>query len=448
MTLVRFAPSPTGPLHAGNARVALINWLFARNSGGRFLLRLDDTDRERSEEPFVAAIEADLAWLGLDWDLRARQSERQASYAAAIADLKTAGRLYPCYETGAELAAKRAAQRAAGKPPRYDRAALRLGPAERRALERALEREGRRPHWRLQLPDKVIAWNDLVRGEQRFPSGSLSDPVLLREDGCMLYTLASVVDDLEMGVTHVLRGEDHVANTAAQIASIEALGGAVPAFGHFPLLVDAAGRGLSKRLRSLSLESLRGKGVEALSLCAYLARLGTGQPLEPCRDLAQLAARFDIAAFGRAPARFEAAALDRLNARLLQQLPFAAVAGRLPGLDAALWQAVRGNLERLSDLEHWIAVREGKAVNGGEDPAFLAAAAALLPPEPWDRETWGRWTGAVAAASGRKGKALFLPLRLALTARRSGPEMAALLPLLPAGRVRAGLMGDPMGPRA
>ena len=442
MTLVRFAPSPTGPLHAGNARVALINWLFARNCGGRFLLRLDDTDRERSGEIFVAGIEADLTWLGLDWDLRARQSERRASYAAAVAGLKAAGRLYPCYETGAELAAKRAAQRAAGKPPRYDRAALYLGPAERRALER----EGRRPHWRLKLPDKVIAWNDLVRGEQRFPSGSLSDPVLLRGDGRILYTLATAVDDAEMAVSHVLRGEDHVANTAAQIALIEALDGPVPAFGHFPLLVDAAGRGLSKRLRSLSLKGLREKGVEALSLGAFLARLGTGQPMEPCRDLADLAAGFDIAAFGRAPARFEAAALDRLNAKLLRQLPFAAVAGRVPGLDAALWQAVRGNLERLSDLEHWIAVRAGKAVNGAGDPAFLAAAAALLPPEPWGRETWGRWTGAVAAASGRKGKALFLPLRLALTARPSGPEMAALLPLLPAKRVRAGLMGDsPMG---
>ncbi len=438
MTLVRFAPSPTGRLHVGNARVALINWLFARKSGGRFLLRLDDTDSERSEEAHVAAIEADLAWLGLGWDLRARQSERQASYDAAIEQLKQAGQLYPCYETAEELAAKRAAQRAAGRPPRYDRAALHLGQEQHRALEA----EGRRPHWRLKLPDRVIAWDDLVRGPQQFPSDSLSDPVLLREDGRILYTLASVVDDVEMGVTQVLRGEDHVANTAAQIALIEALEGAVPQFGHFPLLTDAAGKGLSKRLGSLSLEALRAAGVEALALDAYMARLGTGKPMEPVTALADLLDDFEIAAYGRAPARFDEEELGRLNAKLMHLLPFEAVAERCRGLDPALWAAVQGNLERLDDLAHWLAVRDGTIPPAGEDPDFLAEAARLLPATPWDDTTWKTWTQALGAASGRKGKALFLPLRLALTGRRSGPEMAALLPLLPRTRVLARLAGE------
>ncbi|MEQ8655549.1 MAG: glutamate--tRNA ligase [Kiloniellales bacterium] len=438
MTLVRFAPSPTGRLHVGNARVALINWLFARQSGGRFLLRLDDTDQERSEEAHVRAIEADLTWLGLDWDLRARQSDRQDRYDAAVEQLKAEGHLYPCYETGAELAAKRAAQRAAGKPPRYDRAALYLGPEEHRALEA----EGRRAHWRLKLPDRVIEWEDLVRGQQRFPSDSLSDPVLLREDGRILYTLASVVDDVEMAVTHVLRGEDHVANTAAQIALIEALGGAVPQFGHFPLLVDAAGKGLSKRLGSLSLGGLRDSGIEAMTLNAFLAKLGTGKPMEPEIDLEALVADFEIGAYGRAPARFEEAELQRLNAKLLHRLPFSDVAARFPQLDQRLWLAIQGNLETLGDVPHWLAVRDGPLAGICEEPDFLAEAAHLLPQEPWDDTSWKGWTKTIAEASGRKGKALFLPLRMALTARRSGPEMAALLPLLPRARVLARLAGE------
>ena len=438
MTLVRFAPSPTGRLHVGNARIALVNRLYATAAGGRFLLRLDDTDRERSREEHARAIEVDLAWLGIAWDLEARQSARGAAYAAAVEALKAKGALYPCYETPEELQAKRAAQRAAGRPPRYDRAALHLGPGERRALEAA----GRRPHWRLKLPDRSIAWPDLVRGPQSFPSDALSDPVLLRADGHPLYTLASVVDDVEMGVTEVIRGEDHVANTAAQIALVEALGGRVPAFGHLPLLVDAAGKGLSKRLGSLSLEGLRAAGLEPMALNALLANLGTGRPLEAAARLEELAAGFDIAAFGRAPARFDAAELWRLNARLLHRLPFAAVAERVPGLDEALWLAVRENLERLEEVRHWLAVRDGGLSPAVEEPAFLAEAARLLPAEPWDGETWHAWTAALAAASGRKGKRLFLPLRMAITGRRSGPEMAVLLPLLPRARVLARLGGE------
>jgi glutamyl-tRNA synthetase len=428
---VRFAPSPTGRLHVGNGRVAVVNWLFARQQGGRFLLRLDDTDAERSTAAFAAGIETDLAWLGLAWDSFARQSDRLAHYAAAAERLRASGRLYPCYETPEELGLKRKAQLAAGRPPRYDRAALRLSADERRALEAA----GRRPHWRFRLEDRDVVWADLVRGEQHYAALHLSDPVLLREDGRPLYTLSSTVDDLELGITHVIRGEDHVANTAVQIELFEALGGPVPRFAHLPLLVDAGGAGLSKRLGSLSLESLREAGIEALTLVSYLAKLGSSDAIEARGSLAELAREFDLSHLGRAAPRFDPADLAALNAKLLRLLSFAAVAGRVPGLDEALWLAVRGNLATVGAAAEWVLVRDGPLAPLVEDAAFLAQAAALLPPEPWDGGTWKAWTEAVQAASGRKGRALFHPLRLALTAREQGPEMAALLPLI--GRARA-----------
>jgi len=440
MTLVRFAPSPTGKLHIGNARIAVANWLFARKEGGAFLLRLDDTDSERSTQAFADGIAQDLTWLGLTWDRFAKQSDRAARYETAIEALKAKGALYPCYETAEELGLKRAAQRAAGRPPRYDRAALNLTERERAAFEA----EGRTPHWRLKLPDRAIEWLDLVRGVQSFPSDSLSDPVMLREDGRVLYTLASVVDDVEMGVSHVIRGEDHVANTAAQIALIEALGGSVPRFAHLPLLVDAAGKGLSKRLGSLSLEAMREEsGYEPQTIVGYLASLGSGQPSTAVAAVAELAQTFDIAGFGRAPAKFDPAELDRLNAKVLPLLPYAAVAERAPGLDAALWEAVKENLGKLSDLEHWLKVRDGELVPEVSEPNYLAQAAAVLPETPWDETAWSLWTAAIKEATGRKGKALFLPLRLALTARTAGPDMAALLPLIPRARVVARLEGKP-----
>lgn len=435
---VRFAPSPTGRLHVGNGRIAVVNWLFARHLGGRFLLRLDDTDLERSTAAFAAGIEADLAWLGLAWDGFARQSDRMDRYAAAAERLKAGGRLYPCYETPEELSLKRKAQRAAGRPPRYDRAALKLTAEERRALEAA----GRRPHWRFRLEDRDVAWADLVRGEQHFAAVHLSDPVLLREDGRPLYTLSSTVDDIELGITHVIRGEDHVANTAVQVELFEALGGPVPAFAHLPLLVDAAGAGLSKRLGSLSLESLRTEGVEALTVASYLAKLGSSDAIEVRASLVQLAKEFDLSHLGRAAPRFDPAELWPLNAKLLHQLPFAAVAGRVAGLDEALWLAIRGNLSRLAEAADWVAVCRGEIVPVVEDAAFLAAAAALLPSEPWDGATWKAWTEAVKQASGRKGRALFHPLRLALTGREQGPEMAALLPLIGRGRALVRLGGS------
>jgi len=433
---VRFAPSPTGLLHVGNARQALVNWLFARAAGGCFLLRLDDTDQERSTAEFARAIEEDLTWLGLTWDEKAVQSERLDRYEAAAARLKQAGRLYACYETEEELGLKRKAALSAGRPPIYDRAALGLSDADRAKLEAV----GRRPHWRFKLAPGEIAWEDLVRGPVSFQGENLSDPVLIREDGRPLYTLTSVVDDLELQVTHVLRGEDHVANTAVQVQLFQALGGPgasmVPAFGHLSLISGAKGESLSKRLGSLSLASLRDSGLEAMTLNCYLARLGTPDPVEPYTSLDALAGSFDLSRFGRATPKFDPAELDHLNARLLHVTAFEDVAARLPeGFDAELWAAVRPNLHRLGEAAIWQNICRGPVIPQIEDADFARQAAELLPAEPWDETTWSTWTGRVKQATGRKGKALFLPLRLALTGLDHGPELKALLPLI--GRERA-----------
>lgn len=443
MTAVRFAPSPTGRLHVGNVRLALVNWLFARRHGGSFLLRLDDTDLERSREEYADGIVEDLRWLGLEWDRFARESDRMDRYADAVARLKAAGRLYPCYETAEELSLRRKSLVSRGLPPVYDRAALRLGEAGRARLEA----EGRRPHWRFRLEHEEVAWDDLVRGPQRFHGKDLGDPVLVREDGRPLYTLTSVVDDADLAITHVIRGEDHVANTAVQVQLWQALGAPVPAFAHLPLLVDASGQGLSKRLGSLSVASLREEGIEPMALASLLAKLGTSDPVEPRRSLDALAAEFDLSKVSRATAKFDPADLDRLNARLIHAMPFEDAAPRLGDLgvgqaDAAFWEAVRPNLSRLADALDWWQVARAPIRPAIEDAGFAAEAARLLPPEPWSEETWGAWTGAVKAATGRKGKALFLPLRLALTGRGHGPELRNLLPLIGRARAAARLAGE------
>lgn len=434
---MRFAPSPTGLLHVGNIRLALINWLFARRHGGSFLLRLDDTDAERSTAGFAAAIAADLSWLGLVWDRFARQSDRLERYAQAEERLKAAGRLYPCYETPEELALKRKSQIGRGQPPRYDRAALALSAAE----QRRLEAEGRRPHWRFRLEPGSIVWQDRVRGAVRFEAADLSDPVLVREDGRPLYTLSSVVDDADFAISHVIRGEDHVTNTAVQIQLWQALGASVPTFAHLPLITDAAGQGLSKRLGSLSVASLRdGDGLEPLAVLSLLARLGTPDPIVPFGSLEPLIDSFDLGRIARGTPRFDPEELKRLNARLLHHLPFAAVQSRLEGLgltgaDPQFWATVRGNIATLEEARDWWRITHAPVTPMCADPAFTAAAAAVLPPEPWDDETWSLWIAAVKTATGRKGKLLFHPLRLALTGRDDGPELRLLLPLL--GRARA-----------
>lgn len=441
---VRFAPSPTGRLHVGNLRLALVNWLFARRHGGDFLLRMDDTDAERSTEEFAKGIEADLAWMGLTWDRFARQSDRLARYEEVADQLRAAGRLYPCYETPEELSLKRASLVSQGRPPIYDRAALRLTDADKARLES----QGRKPHWRFKLEHEPVEWTDGVRGAQRFHGRDLTDPVLIREDGYPLYTLSSVVDDADLAITDVIRGEDHVTNTAVQTQIFVAIGAAVPRFAHLPLLTDAAGQGLSKRLGSLSIGSLRDdEGVEALALASLLAKLGTSDPIEARASLDELVAEFDIAKVSRATARFDPEDLYRLNAKTLHVLPFDAVRGRLEALgmtgveEEAFWLTVRPNLTKLEDAREWWQVTHAPVAPVIEDADMLAAASALLPAEPWDETTWGAWTAAVKDATGRKGKALFHPLRLALTARDKGPELKNLLPLIGRDRALARLAG-------
>jgi len=430
MTVTRFAPSPTGLLHVGNIRTALHNWMLARKVGGRFLLRIDDTDAERSREDYVEGIRADLAWLGMAPDSEVRQSQRGALYEDAFAKLAAEGRVYRCYETAQELDLKRKVALGRGLAPVYDRAALALSEADHAAKAAA----GERPHWRFLLDYTApIVWNDGVRGPQSFDPARLSDPVVRRADGSWLYMLPSVIDDIEMGITQVLRGEDHVSNTAAQIQMFAALGSAPPAFAHEALLVGSEGK-LSKRLGSLGMAQLRESGIEPGALVAMLARLGTSLPVEPLTDRAALLERFDLATFGRAPARFDEAELARLNAAIIHQLPFQDVAERLPeGMTEAAWLAIRPNLDRLSDAQAWWQVVTGPLTApapADEDRAFLAQAASLLGELPWGDDIWTRLTGALKQATGRKGRALFLPLRLALTARDHGPDMLALLPLI------------------
>ena len=438
---VRFAPSPTGRIHAGNIRTAMFNHLFARRAGGRLIFRLDDTDRERSTEEFARGIEEDLNWLGVEWADKVRQSDRFDRYVEAVEKLKAGGRLYPAYETPEELELKRKRQLARGKPPVYDRAALQLMAEERAGLEA----EGRKPHWRFLLEQRDVVWDDLVRGRQHVDAASLSDPVLVRADGSYLYTMPSVVDDIDLGITHVIRGEDHVANTAPQIQLFEALGARPPAFGHHNLLVGSDGQALSKRDRTLSIASLREEGIEALAVASYSALIGTSDPVVPHASLEELARGFDFAKLSRAPARFDPNELHLLNAKLLHMLPFDAVDDRLVAMGVsggeAFWDAVRGNLAVLGDAKLWWQVVAGPVAPVMADAALCGQAAALLPPEPWDEETWGRLAADLKQATGAKGKALFSPLRLALTGREQGPELKLLLPLIGRARARARLEG-------
>jgi glutamyl-tRNA synthetase len=433
MTILRFAPSPTGRIHIGNARTAILNWLMALKTGGQFILRYDDTDTARSTEEFAQGIAADLDWLGIKPQRVEWQSKRFAHYDEVANRLRAEGRLYPCYETADELDRRRKRQMARGAPPVYDRAALKLTDEERRALEA----QGRKPHWRFRLDGRVVEWNDVIRGPQHIDTTGLSDPVLVREDGSYLYTLPSVIDDIDFGITHVIRGEDHVVNTAVQIEITQALGGAVPAYAHHSLLTGADGKGLSKRLGSLSIASMREGGLEPMAVVSHAALLGTSDNIHPCTEYAELVEGFALDKLSRAPARFDEAELLNLNAKLLHHLPWEAVKHRLPQDSEAFWLAVRGNIGKLPDAEVWRNVVSGRLtpVVVPEDAEFIASARSLLPPAPWDGTTWKTWTEAVKAATGRKGKALFMPLRLALTGLDHGPELAQLLPLI--GRERA-----------
>jgi len=439
MTVVtRFAPSPTGRLHVGNIRTALHNWLWARQQGGRFLLRIDDTDAERSEERFVDAIRADLAWLGLIPDAEERQSARFDRYETRFAALAAAGRIYPAYETAQELDLKRKIAAGRGLPPLYDRAALALSDAARAKLEA----DGVRPHWRFKLDrDAPITWTDLIRGEQHFDPKTMSDPVIRRADGSWLYMLPSAIDDIELGITHVVRGEDHVSNTALQLQMFAAMGAEPPAFAHEALLVGSEGK-LSKRLGALGADHFRAMGIEAQAVRALLTRIGTSLPVEPLIDTTPLVETFAFAHFGRAPARFDEAELAQLNARMVHQLDFATVAARLPaGMGAAEWEAVRPNLTTVGEAIDWWRVIEGP-IEGERDIAdsdYLATAARIAGEIDWAGDPWHALTGALKSETGRGGKALFLPLRRALTGRDHGPDMKALLPLIGRDRTIARL---------
>lgn len=431
-TVVRFAPSPTGYIHLGNARPALMNWMFALKTGGQFILRFDDTDLERSKKEYADAIEKDLAWLGIKPHRLERQSERKAAHDAARDKLIADGRLYPCYETADELDRRRKRARAMGRPPIYDRAALKLTDEEKAALEA----EGRKPHWRFKLEGKEVHFDDVVRGDQVVNTDTMSDPVLIRADGSYLYTLPSVVDDIDMGVTHVIRGEDHVTNTGAQIELFEALGATPPTFGHHNLLTDATGEGFSKRKGSLSITNLREEGYEALAVALIAILTGTSQPVAPHESLDELAQSFDISMVSRSAARFDPAELDGFNARMVHGLSYDDVKDRLAelGVDDAeqLWNAVHENLQKVHDIRDWQKLVSGpvETVVADEDKDFIATAAERLPQEPWDENTWSEWTNDLKVETGRKGKQLFMPLRLALTGQSHGPELKTLLPLL------------------
>lgn len=428
---VRYAPSPTGRLHLGNARPAVLNWLFAKGQGGKYILRLDDTDLARSTEESAQGIHTDLAWLGIVPDSFARQSDRFALYDAAKAQLIAAGRLYPAYETADELDRKRKRARALGNPPIYDRAALSLTADDIAKFES----EGRKPHWRFKLEGTPITFVDLIKGEQTVNTASMSDPVLIREDGTYLYTLPSVVDDIDMGITHVIRGEDHVSNTGTQIEIFKALGGTVPVFAHHNLLTDSEGQGFSKRLGSLSLQDLRGEGYEPLAVGIMASVTGTSLPVEPYPSLQSIADKLDLSMISHGSARFDTSELAGLNARIVHAMEFEDVKDRLAEFgvsDPAIWNALRFNLSKFNDIADLASIfaADFKPVVDDEDKEFIAQAKTLLPSEPWDETTWGAWTGALKEATGRKGKTLFMPLRMALTGRHDGPELKTLLPLL------------------
>jgi glutamyl-tRNA synthetase len=443
---VRFAPSPTGKLHVGNVRTALVNWLFAKGQGGQFVLRIDDTDLARSTPEYERGIEEDLTWLGLVWDERHNQSKRFDRYHEAADRLKAAGRLYPAYETAEELDRRRKVQLSRGLPPIYDRAALDLTAADKAALEA----EGRKPHWRFKLDGGRVAWEDLSRGHAEVDTASMSDPVLIREDGLYLYTLPSVVDDLDMGITHVIRGEDHTTNTGAQIEIFEALiaagmGSEVPRFAHMPLLVGADGAALSKRLGSLSVAEMRDQGYEPLAITSHLGRIGTSDALEVGESLEALGRGFSFDKMGRSPARYDTEDLDRLNAQALHAMRYDRAQPRLAGLDCDLgetvWNALRPNLARFVDIQALTRLVRGPVSPVIEDPAFAAAALEVLP-ETIDDGVWATWTEAVKARTGAKGKALFMPLRHILTGQERGPDMASLVPLIGRDRIVQRLRGE------
>ena len=437
---VRFAPSPTGKLHVGNIRAALVNWLFARQQNGVFILRVDDTDTARSTTEFEDGIRADLTWLGLNWDQTFRQSERFKRYDDIVTALKAAGRLYPCYETAEELDMKRKVQMGRGLPPVYDRAALDLDKA---AID-AFEAEGRTPHWRFKLDVPArIEWTDLIRGKVSIDLASVSDPILIRGDGSYLYTLPSVVDDADYGITHIVRGEDHVTNSAVQVQLFEAIGAKAPEMAHFALLTGKGGEGLSKRHGAMSIDEYRDvAGLEPMAIVSLIARVGTSEPIEAFANPEGLIKAFDFGKFSRGTAKLDPADFELLNAKILHSLPFEAVTSHIEGITEAFWDAVRPNLKKLTDVNEWKALVEGPVSPIIDDADHITLAASLLPAGELSSDSWKIWTDAIKENTGKKGKELFMPLRHAITGQKYGPDMASLLPLIGRQKILSRLKGE------
>ena len=435
---VRFAPSPTGNLHLGNVKTALVNYLFARRKQGMFMLRIDDTDLERSKKEYEDSIQKDLKWLGIEWDEFERQSERNDRYSEVFEQLKKDGRLYACYETGEELSLKRKALLSRGKPPIYDREGFSLTEEQKNKYES----EGRKPHWRFKIDDSEIKWNDLIRGDIQFEGKNLSDPVVIRADGVPLYTLVSVIDDTDFKISHVIRGEDHIANTAIQVQMFESINAPVPTFAHMARLTDATGDKLSKRTGSTSMGDLREQGIEPMAINSILARLGSSESVEPILNIKNLFENFKIESFGRAAAKFDERDLEIINAKILHETPYENVKASLPnGMNQNSWNIIKANITYLKDVAEWWAICEEKVSPVIENSDFTQKAAELLPSEI-DETTWKTWVNTVKLETGRKGKNLFMPLRLALTGQKHGPELKALLPLIGYEKAIARLNGN------
>ncbi len=433
---VRFAPSPTGHMHIGNTRTALFNWLWAKKMGGEFMLRIDDTDFLRSKKEYEDSLRESLIWLGLTWSEEARQSARFERYNEITEKLKAQGRIYPCYETPEELEFKRKRAMSKGLPPIYDRQALQYTKDD---IAR-FEAEGRKPHYRFKLLDGEIAWDDAIRGHIKYEAQNLSDPIIIREDGSYLYHLPSVIDDCDFGITHIVRGEDHVTNTASQIQMFEAIGGKVPTFAHLPLLTGKEGK-LSKRLGSLGVRELKAEGVENMAICSFLAKLGTSEAIEPFYSLEELAQTLDFTKIGRAQPKFDEEELKHFNLKYIRHLPYANVAGRINGSED-FWNKVRANLNTVEDFNLWNNICNGEVQPIMEETSVTDAGAELLPSEPWNDETFNLWMNEIKAKTAKKGKELFHPIRKALTGLDNGPELKVLLPLIGYDKVLKRLKGQ------
>ncbi len=433
---VRFAPSPTGYMHIGNTRTALFNWLWAKKMGGEFMLRIDDTDFARSKKEYEDSLRESLVWLGLEWSSEARQSARFDRYKQATEKLISEGRIYACYETPEELEFKRKRALSKGLPPIYDRQALNYTADDLLKFEK----EGRKPHYRFKLESGIISWHDEIRGEVKYNADNLSDPIIIREDGSYLYHLPSVIDDVDFSITHILRGEDHVTNTASQIQMFEALGGKTPVFAHLPLLTGKEGK-LSKRLGSLGVRELKAEGIENMAISSYLAKLGTSEEIRSFYSLDELAQTLDFSKIGHAQPKFDIDDLRHFNTKHIHNMPFEAIQNRI-NVEKSFWNNVKANLNTANDVKIWDKICNGEITPIIENKSLTDLAADLLPHTDFDDQTFNLWLNELKEKSGLKGKDLFHPIRLALTGEISGPELKTLLPLIGYSKAFSRLKGQ------